>query len=245
MSYSVTSNRRETSYNNSANAFDFVIRSVIKGLVNTAIPVMIQEVLPGDEKAAGYVRALPLVMFRDPENNSIPNSVIPRLPFFRYYAGRAAIVCDPVPGDIGLAVFAQQDSSLVNAKTTEPQPAGSFRNYDMSDGFYIGGFYKGAGDTNIIFDQQGNITINAPSAQTINTEAATVNCKTSTINATEKMTVNSPETEFTGNVTIDQGLTIVGDTVSNSGDVTASGISLRSHTHTNVEPGDGSSGGPQ
>lgn len=238
MSTQVRSNRRETSYNGSVNALDFVIRSIVKGMINTAIPVLIQEVLPGDQNAAGYVRALPLVMCRDPENNSIPNSVIPRLPFYRYYAGRAAIVCDPVVGDIGLAVFAQQDSSRVNKETTEPQPAGSFRNFDMSDGFYFGGFYKGAGDTTIVFDQNGNITVNAP-------ESCVVNTKNGTINATQKMTVNSPQTEFTGNVKINQDLTVVGNTTSAGGDVVASGISLKSHVHSGVQGGPSDTGGPK
>ena len=147
-------------------------------------------------------------------------------------------MCDPVPGDVGLAIFAQQDCSLVKKGTNTPQPAGTFRCFDMSDGFYFGGFYNGNGDTNIVFDQQGNITINAPTAQTVNT----TNC---VVNATEKITFNSPEAEFTGNVTIDKGLTVIENTVSESGDVIASGISLKSHTHSGVESGSSSTGGPQ
>lgn len=245
MSDSVKSNRGLYSENNFVNALDFICRSIIKQMVNTAIPVLVEAVFPGDENSAGYVQCLPLVMPRDPDGNSIQTVSIPKLPFYRHYAGRAAIVCDPVQGDIGLAVFAQQDSSRVKRKTVEPQSAGSFRCFDMSDGFYLGGFFNGNGDTNIVFDQSGNITINAPNAQTINTSTATVNCQTSTINASEKFTVNSPETEFTGNVKINQGLTIVGNTISESGDVTASGISLKGHTHRGVEPGSGNTGAPQ
>lgn len=238
MSDSVFSNRGLYSQNSPQNALDFIIRSIIKQMVNTSLPVMVEEVYPGDENAAGYVQVLPLVMPRDSQGNSIQTVSIPRLPFFRYYAGRAAIVCDPVPGDVGLAVFAQQDCSRVKTGTTEPQSAGSFRCFDMSDGFYLGGFYNGKGDTNIVFDQNGGITVNGP-------ETVTVNTKNATVNATEKLLVNSPETEFTGNVKVDQGLTIVGNTVSENGDITASGISLKSHTHSGVEPGSGSTGGPQ
>lgn len=238
MSDSVYSNRGLYSQNNFPNALDFIARSIIKQMVNTAIPVLVEAVFPGDDAAAGYVQCLPLVMPRDPQNQSIQTVSIPKLPFFRLYAGRSAIVCDPVPGDVGLAIFAQQDCSLVKKGTNTPQPAGTFRCFDMSDGFYFGGFYNGNGDTNIVFDQQGNITINAPTAQTVNT----TNC---VVNATEKITFNSPEAEFTGNVTIDKGLTVIENTVSKSGDVIASGISLKSHTHSGVESGSSSTGGPQ
>lgn len=244
MSESVFSNRGLYSQNCFPNAIDFIVRSIIKKMINTAIPVMVQEVFAGDSNVAGYVKALPLVMAHDPQNNSIQMAPIPRLPFFRMYAGRCAIVCDPQPGDIGLAVFAQCDSSLVKTDTNAPQPAGSFRNYDMSDGFYLGGFYKGSGDTSIVFDQSGNITINAP-------EATTVNCKTSTINASDLATINSPTTHCTGNLNVDglitgtggmtisggSGASVQGNVSVTGGDVSADGISLKSHTHT--EQGDG------
>lgn len=246
MSDSVYTNKGLYSQNNLPNAMDYIARSIIKQMINTAIPVVVEQVMPGDENAAGYVQCLPLVMPRDAQNNSIQTVSIPRLPFYRMYAGRAAIVCDPVVGDVGLAVFAQQDSSRVKKGTSEPQSAGSFRCFDMSDGFYLGGFYNGNGDTNIIFDQQGNITINAPTAQTINTETATVNSKTSTINAEQKVTVNSPLSEFTGDVTIQKSLTVTGGAAISggsgasvegnmaitNGDVTADAISLKQHTHT-------------
>lgn len=246
MSESVFSNQGLYSGNNFPNALDFIVRSIVRQMINTALPVMVETVFPGDENAAGYVQCLPLVMPRDPKGNSIQTVSIPKLPFYRLYAGRAAIICDPVPGDVGLAVFAQQDSSRVKKGTSEPQSAGSFRCFDMSDGFYLGGFYNGNGDTNIIFDQQGNITINAPTAQTINTETATVNSKTSTINAEQKVTVNSPLSEFTGDVTIQKALTVLGGAAISggsgasvegnmaitNGDVTADAISLKQHTHT-------------
>lgn len=259
MPESVFSNRGLYSQNNPQNALDFIVRSLIKSLVNTAIPVVVEKVFPGENGVAGYVQCLPLVMSRDPQNNSIQPVSIPKLPFFRLYAGRAAIVCDPVVGDVGLAVFAQQDSSLVKTGVTTPQSPGSFRFLDMSDGFYIGGFYNGGGDTSIVFDQSGNITINAPTAQTINTTDATVNCKTSTVNAENSLTVNCPESQFSGNVLIQQKLTVTGgaaisggsgatvdgDFNVSNGDVTADAISLKSHVHGGVESGGSTTSTPQ
>ena len=72
---------------------------------------------------------------------------IPHLPYFRYQHGTAAIICDPKVGDLGLAVFAQQDCSRLTGDTT-PQAPGTFRCFDMSDGFYVGGFW-GAGPENL------------------------------------------------------------------------------------------------
>lgn len=244
MSDSVYTNKGLYSSNNLPNAMDYIARSIIKQMINTAIPVVVEQVMPGDENAAGYVQCLPLVMPRDAQNNSIQTVSIPRLPFYRMYAGRAAIVCDPVVGDVGLAIFAQQDASLVKKGVTKPQQAGSFRCFDMSDGFYLGGFYNGGGDTNIVFDQNGGITINAPTAQVINTDSATVNCQT-------KALVNAPESEFTGNVTIQKALTVLGgmavsggsgatvdgDFAVSNGDVSADDISLKSHVHGGVQSG--------
>lgn len=244
MSDSVYSNRGLYSQNNPQNVFDFIVRSTIKSMVNTALPVLVQKVYRGDESCAGYVQVLPLVMPRDSRNNSIRTVSIPKLPYFRLYAGRAAIVCDPVPGDIGLAVFAQQDSTLVKAGTKEPQPAGTFRCYDMSDGFYIGGFLGGNGDTRIIFDQEGNITIDAP--QTI-----TVNCTTANVNASESVNIDTPETNVSGLLHVQgqiigkggmaisggSGASVNGNLAVQEGDVTADDISLKNHTHGGVTGG--------
>lgn len=97
--------------------------------------------------------------------------------------------------------------------------------------------------TEIVFDQQkGSITV---------PDSVTVNCKTATINASGSVTINSPETTCTGNLTVaglitgQGGFTVTGGggvvancniqlngSMSATGDVVASGISLNSHTHT-------------
>lgn len=244
MSDSVFSNRGLYSQNNAPNAFAFIVKSIVKGMVNTSIPVLVEEVFDGDDKCAGYVRAIALVMPRDSRGNSIKTVSIPKLPFFRMYAGRAAIVCNPVPGDIGLAVFSQQDATLVKPGTKEPQPAGSFRCFDMSDGFYIGGFHGGNGDTNIIFDQKGNITINAPEAQTIN-------CTTANVVASESVNIDTPITNVSGNLTVEglitgkgglaisggSGASVDGNLDVKNGDVNADDISLKDHVHGGVQGG--------
>ena len=55
-------------------------------------------------------------------------------------------------------------------------------------------------DLSIVIDSPISITINAP--------AVVVNCETADINATTKLTVDSPESQFTGNVAIDGTLDV-------------------------------------
>lgn len=97
--------------------------------------------------------------------------------------------------------------------------------------------------TEIVFDQQnGSITV---------PDSVTVNCTTATVNASSSVTINSPDTTCTGNLTVaglitgQGGFTVTGGggvvancniqlngSMSVTGDVVASDISLNSHTHT-------------
>ena len=141
------------------NALQFMIKQAIGGQVHTAIPVKVQAV------DGLFVDVLPLVSSVDGYGKSVEPTTLFHLPVFRYHAGVAAVIVDPVPGDIGLAVFAQSDSSNVNTDTDAPQQPGSFRRYSMSDGFYFGGFHNAAPSVYIEVTQDG----------VINIEAATVN----------------------------------------------------------------------
>lgn len=219
------------------NALDFVIQSVIKGLVNTAIPVRVDAIeRPANEGGAAYLSATPLICQRDAEGNALPSVSIPKLRWFRLQHGSAAILCDPKPGDIGLAVFAQQDVSTLTGGNQPVQP-GSFRCYDMSDGFYFGGFWGQPPTTFIRVEDTGDITITAPNTVTVNTKNATVNAET-------KCTVNAPSSEFSGDVKVGGNLEIVGNTTSANGDISAGGVSLRNHVHGGVESGGGNTGTP-
>jgi hypothetical protein len=88
----------------------------------------------------------------------------------RYHAGIAAVILDPVPGDIGLACFASKDCSTVKTGTSEPQQPGSFRGNTMANGFYIGGFLNQAPSTFVELKQSGEIVITAPGGLTINAD---------------------------------------------------------------------------
>lgn len=148
------------------NRMEFLIK-VLQRDMSTAIPVIITAVQAGDTNAAGYVDARPLVAQVDAWGNALPMATLHHLPYFRLQAGRAGIVLDPVPGDIGLAVFAQSDCSTLKQGQKETAQPGSWRKFDQADGFYIGGFINTQIDTYVRLAQDGSIKITAPGNVTI------------------------------------------------------------------------------
>ena len=141
------------------NALQFMIQSALRGQIHTAIPVMVQSV------DGLFVDVLPLVSNVVGYGQAVEPTTLFHLPVFRYHAGVAAVIVDPVPGDIGLAVFAQADSSNVTTDTDKPQQPGSFRRFSQSDGFYFGSFHPGEPSVYVEVRQDG----------VVNIEAATVN----------------------------------------------------------------------
>ena len=196
-----TSNRRLNSGASEYNALSFMVEQAIKGLVNTAIPVRVDSCTkPGVGGAAGYVSATPLVQQRGADGKSLMPVSLPQLPFFRLQCGTAAVVLDPQPGDVGLAIFSQQDASNIEAGKTDPVQAASFRCFDMSDGFYVGGFYGQTPTTYVHLDpEKGEATIKAPT----------------------KITIDAPQIELKGAVTM--GGAGSSDTITLDGSIVTNG----------------------
>lgn len=144
------------------NSLQFIINQAIRHKVHTAVVVKVIK------RTGQYVDVLPLVTQIDGFGNAIAPTTLFHLPYMRYHAGIAAVILDPVPGDIGLAVFAQTDCSNVKQGTSEPQQPASFRENSMSNGFYIGGFLNVAPTTFVELKQSGEIVITAPSGLTVN-----------------------------------------------------------------------------
>lgn len=154
------------------NRLAFLIK-VLQREMSTAIPVIITATQAGDTNASGYVDARPLIAQIDAWGNSLQMTVLHHLPYFRLQAGRAGVVLDPVPGDIGLAVFAQSDCSTLKQGQKETAQPGSWRKFDQADGFYIGGFINTNIDTYVRFAQDGSVKIAAPGNVTIDAPQVT------------------------------------------------------------------------
>ena len=100
--------------------------------------------------------------------NQINSSGVPtphvemyRLPYLRLQGGSNAIILDPQPGDIGIALFASRDITNVVSTQAQANP-GSFRMHDFSDGMYLGGLLNGTPLQYIRFSDDG-ISIVSPS----------------------------------------------------------------------------------
>lgn len=171
----VKGNKRLTSGTSEFNAQEFMIRNAILGLVNTAIPVIVTDVDTGGSGAAsGFVSVKPLVCQTDGFGEVLAPAELFQLPYMRVQGGIAALVVDPVPGDIGLAVFCKSDCSNVRQEQNTPVQPGSFRKFSMSDGFYIGGFLNKVPSVVIEVKQDQSIIITATAGVTVNAPTVTV-----------------------------------------------------------------------
>jgi hypothetical protein len=144
------------------NSLSFIVQQAIRQQVNTCI---ICKVVARD---GAYVDVLPLVTGVSGKGEAVQPTTLYKLPYMRYHAGVAAVILDPVPGDIGLAVFASKDCSNVKAGTTEPQQPASFRGNSQANGFYIGGFLNQAPSVFVELTQGGAVNITAPGGVNIN-----------------------------------------------------------------------------
>lgn len=108
----------------------------------------------GDVSPVGFVDVTPLVNQIDGKGNPTPHITIFGIPYLRIQGGTNAIIIDPQPGDIGVAVFASRDIS--NVKTTKAQAnPGSFRSFEFEDGMYLGGMLNGTPEQYIQFSASG------------------------------------------------------------------------------------------
>lgn len=176
---------------NPLNSMEFFIRSLISQVVSTSLPVVVTAVeRKGEEAGAGYVTVKPLLQPRNNSGDGLEVTTIPKLPYFRLQHGKAAIICDPKVGDIGLAVVAKQDISNINGSTTPKVPA-TYRKFDPSDSFYIGGFWGKAPEVFIHLEDEGTIKIKAPTKISMEAPECEVNASTS-------FTVNSSQINLNG-----------------------------------------------
>lgn len=154
------------------NQLGFLIKTLMRE-ISTVKVVKVVSVQAGDTNAAGYVDVLPLVAQVDAWGNSLPMAIIHHLPYFRLQAGRAAVVLDPMPGDIGIICCEQSDCSAVKQGQSETAQPGSWRKFDQADGFYIGGFLNTSVDTFVRLAQDGSVKIKAPGNITIDAQKVT------------------------------------------------------------------------
>lgn len=230
------------------NALEFFVRQMLNG-INTAEPVTVTAVSnEGGLAPAGTVSVRPLVNLVDGEGEAHGQSVLFELPYLRIQGGENAVVCDPKPGDMGLAVYAMRDTETV--KGTRGAAAGnpgSARAYSKSDGFYLGGFLNALPKRYLMVDDEG-LTLDDGAGGKIELKGGKL-----TITAPAGIETNSPffhgdTPDFQmggsgGSATIHANMQING-ALQSTGDQVAGGVSQRTHTHEGVMPGGGTTGEP-
>lgn len=177
-------------------AQEFIIKQLI-GQLHTAMIVRVIAVHPSDDHA-GLVDVLPMVKSVATEGTVIEPSPIYNAPFFRLQAGSSAVLIDPQPGDIGIAVFAERD--ITNAVATrDVAPPNTARQYSAGDCFYIGGLLGSAPNQFVEFlPNAGGINIVSPGA--VNLTAGgniTVECPTLVLNCNVQFNGNVSSTPTT------------------------------------------------
>lgn len=186
------------------------------GKACTVTIVRVNSVESGATGPVGFLSATDLTQQMDGNNVGLPNKPLHKMPYFRLQGGANAVVIDPLPGDLGIAVFAQRDISETKRNKTEAPPP-SLRTHDQSDGIYLGGILNGAPTQWLHFLESG-VHIQSTGVLEVDATLMQVNCP---IKAT-------------------------GDITDNSGTQSASMASMRSTYNTHTHPGDsgGTTGEP-
>lgn len=248
------------SANTPFNAINFLVRQTVSEMVETSEVVRIDGAeQSGSDGPAGYASATPLVSYTDGEGNAIPSTQIPRMPFLRPQAGKAAIIMDPQPGDKAIAIAMKRDSSGVTSGKNETVQPSSFRSFDLADSYLINGFL---GETPEIWlhlnPVSGDISL---STKTANID---VSCRESgdiTVKTGQGNVLIQAGSGGEGTVTIDGQLIVTRNILVQNknnegvsqmhggfnnigGTITSNSITLESHTHNGVDPGDGNTGSP-
>jgi len=213
------------------NNIAFAVQQAI-GKLQTATLVKVEKCTnAGGLEPVGFVDITPLVNQLDAAGNPTPHVTIFNVPYFRLQGGKNAIIIDPEPGDIGVAVFASRDITKVKATKAAANP-GSFRQYSFADGLYLGGMLNAVPEQYVQFSTAGIrvhspvlIKLDAPDIQLISdtveiqtgimtVTAIDVNITADAISmnagSAGSTTINSPDIQLNGDVFISGSLRVAG-----------------------------------
>lgn len=218
-------NADDTSHTSELNAISFMVNSIIGRKAIATIVKVIAIKAAGEVSAVGYLDCQPMVAQIDGYGKIVEFGPLYNLPYIRIQGGANAVIIDPQIGDIGLAVFCEQDIGTVKT-TRQNGPPGSRRRNDRGDGIYVGGILNQSPAQYVQFSSDG-IKIRSP----------------------KKITLDAPEIDFNGLIIQTAGdassgsVSLIGPlTVTN--DVTATGTSVHTHLHSGVTAGSADTGQP-
>jgi hypothetical protein len=209
------------------NNLAFIIQQALSKVQTATVVKVIACSNDGGVSPVGTVDVQILVNQISGQKVATPHVTMYGLPYLRIQGGVNAVIIDPQPGDIGIAVFASRD--LTNVKSTKAQAnPGSFRMHDFADGMYLGGLLNGVPTQYVQFGS-GGVTIVSP--DTITLQAPNI-------------VLQGAVAQSGGNVTMAEDLTVGGDVVADLTGSTFDGIPFATHKHIGVTSGSSNTGGP-
>lgn len=222
------------------NAQSFLVWQILQTISGARLVEVVACTNSGGVSPVGFVDVRPMVHQLDGWGNATPHGTVFRLPYFRLQGGTNAVIIDPQPGDIGVAIVEDRDISAVKNTRASANP-GSRRIFDLADGLYVGGFLNGAPQQYIQF-ASGGISIVSPTKVTISAPNVEIEAATG-------CAINSPQITLNG--TVSQGSGSYGGTSTWHGDMATNGALTNNgknigstHEHSGVQTGGGTSGPP-
>lgn len=233
----------------------FVVQQMLGKLQTATLVKVLKCTNAGELSPVGFVDVLPLVFQIDAGGKPVPHTTIFNVPYFRLQGGANAIIIDPEPDDVGIAVFASRDISTVKSTKKAANP-GSFRQYSFSDALYIGGLLNAVPTQYVEFSTAG-IRVHSPTLIKLDAPDIHLVAQTVEIDASTSTTITTPTFTVNGN-TVHNGFTTMAGGVAQTGggaatfsgsmavtgDVTAVGTSVHSHVHGGVQSGGSSTSPP-
>lgn len=236
----VFSQRKPNTTVSDYNSLNFAIWQQI-AQINTMELAIVVAVNPGNT-----LDVRPLLNGLNADNKAIEQSIIYSIPYLCLQAGANAIKLIPQVGDMGLIGYCQRDISGVISSKGQANPQ-SNRKFSNSDAVYITSVaslapqpirYLEINDSAITIN--GDVPLNVTATQATVNAPTTINGDT-TINGS--LSVNG-DAEVDGKVAATKEIT-TNTEVKAMIDVKAAAISLLTHTHPGVTPGNGTTGTPQ
>lgn len=235
------------------NVLAFVFQQLLQNIQTVSLVKVLSCTNDGGLTPVGRVSVQPLVFQISGSGTITPHGEIADLPYMRLQGGQDALILDPKPGDIGVALFSSRDIANVKADPAGAVAAGgatpgSPGAFDWADGLYMGGFLNGNPTQYIRFSADGieivsptKITLQAPTVEIDASTAFNVLAGTVDIEATFGATLvgDTAEVQATGTATVSGAGIVLAGPVSQtgagastfSGSLGVQGTDVHTHDH--------------
>ena len=146
------------------NNLNFVVQQALARVQTATVVKVVSCSNDGGVSPVGTVEVVILVNQVSGQMVATPHVTMYGLPYLRVQGGANAVILDPQPGDIGIAVFASRDITTVKSTKAQANP-GSFRMHDFADGMYLGGLLNGVPTAYMQFGPDGISLVSPDSVQ--------------------------------------------------------------------------------